>query len=196
MSARAASLASAIVALALAVGTAGAARAAGEGPTYPGESLYQLHPALTDQDGAAAPLDRYAGQPVLISPFYASCPNVCPTLISTVQSIERAVPEASRGRLRVLLVSFDDRLDTPQKLAEVAKRQHVDLARWSLVRASAPDVRLIAAALGVQYRRLPDGGFNHATILTLLDERGVPRARTSQLGEPDPAIVDAIAHLP
>lgn len=162
---------------------------------YPGDSLYQLRPALTDQAGAATSLDRYAGHPVLVSMFYASCPNVCPALVGTLQSIERAVPESERTRLRVLLVSFDDQLDTPAKLTEVATRQHVDASRWTLARADASDVRLLAAALGIQYRRLADGGFNHATVITLLDERGVPRARTSQLGGVDPALPEALAKL-
>jgi len=153
--------------------------------TLPGDSVYQLHIALTDQAGAAATLERYRGQPVLITMFYGSCPHVCPMLISTLQRFERELPEASRGRLRVLMVSLDPERDTPAKLTEVAARHRVDLSRWTLARAEPKDVRRLAAALNIQYRQLPDGEFNHSTVITLLDAQGRIRKQTSSMLRPD-----------
>ena len=151
----------------------------------PGDSLYQLQVPLTDQAGKPAQLDRYAGQPVLVTMFYGSCPHVCPMLVSTIQRYERELPAASRGRLRVLMVSLDPERDTPAKLSEVAQRHRVDLARWSLGRAGEADVRRLAAALGIQYRQLPDGEFSHATVITLLDRQGRIVKQTSSLLRPE-----------
>lgn len=158
----------------------------------PGDSIYQLNIPLTDQSAAATTLDRYRGQPVVISMFYGSCPHVCPMLISTIQRYERELPEARRGRLRVLMVSIDPQRDTPARLAEVAGRHRVDGKRWTLARADAAAVRKLAAALNIQYRELPDGEFNHSTVLTLLDPSGRIVRQTSSMGKPDAEFSDAL----
>lgn len=154
--------------------------------TVPDDSLYQLAMPLTDQAGKPAALDLARGSPVLVTMFYGSCPHVCPMLISTMQRLERELPEASRGRLRVLMVSLDPERDTPAKLAEVAARHGVDLRRWTLARAGPKDVRRLAAALNIQYRQLPDGEFNHSTVITLLDAQGRIQKQTSSLLRLDP----------
>ena len=151
----------------------------------PGDSVYQLQAKLEDQSGAAATLERYRGQPVIISMFYGSCPHVCPMLISTIQRYERELPEAQRRQLRVLMVSIDPKRDTPARLAEVAERHRVDRERWTLARTDAASVRKLAAVLNIQYRELPDGEFNHSTVITLLDPSGRPLRSTSSMLRPD-----------
>jgi protein SCO1/2 len=159
---------------------AGAALAA-----TPGDSVYQLQAQLEDQSGAKVGLDRYRGQPVIISMFYGTCPHVCPMLISTIQRYERELPEAQRGQLRVLMVSIDPKRDTPAHLAEVAARHRVDASRWTLARTDAASVRKLAAVLNIQYRELPDGEFNHSTVITVLDRDGRPLRATSSMLRPD-----------
>jgi protein SCO1/2 len=151
----------------------------------PGDSVYQLQAPLEDQAGATTTLDRYRGAPVIVSMFYGSCPHVCPMLISTIQRYERELPEAQRSRLRVLMVSIDPQRDTPAHLTEVAGRHRVDLQRWTLARTDAASVRKLAAVLNVQYRALPDGEFNHSTVITLLDAEGRPLRATSSMLRPD-----------
>lgn len=171
---------------------AAAAAPAPQAVAYPDDSLYQLRVALTDQRGAALTLDRHAGQPTIVSMFYASCPHVCPMLIASVQRLERALPERDRGRLRVLFVSVDP-ADDAKALAEVAGRHGVDGKRWTLASASATDVRLVAATLGIRYRQLPDGEFSHSTVLTLLDAQGRIVRRTEAFTDPEPEFRDALA---
>ena len=158
----------------------------------PEDSLYRLAPPLVDQAGKAATLDLHAGHPVLVTMFYGSCPHVCPMLISTIQRFELELPEANRGRLRVLMVSLDPQRDTPAKLTEVAQRHRVDPARWTLARADAKDVRRLAAALNIQYRQLPDGEFSHSTVITLLDRQGRIVKQTSSLLRLDPEFTGAL----
>ncbi len=159
---------------------------------YPDTSIYQLTPRITDQDGREQNLDTFRGHPVVITMFYGTCPHVCPLLISTIQKTEQALAPQDRAKLRVLMVSIDSENDTPQVLREVAERHHVDDARWKLTRASPGDVRKIAAVLGIRYRKLPNGEFNHSTVLTLLDREGVIRARTSRIPGVDEAFLRAI----
>jgi protein SCO1/2 len=158
----------------------------------PGDSLYQLAMPLTDQAGKATTLAAQRDAPVLVTMFYGSCPHVCPMLISTIQRYELGLPEKNRGRLRVLLVSLDPERDTPAKLAEIAQRHRVDLARWTFARAEPADVRRLAAALNIQYRQLPDGEFNHSTVITLLDGDGRIVKQTSSLLRLEPEFAAAV----
>jgi protein SCO1/2 len=155
-------------------------------------SLYELALGLTDQSGRARPLDLYRGEVTLITMFYSSCPMACPLLIDALRATEHALALEERARVRVLMVSIDPERDTPERLARLARERRVDLSRWTLARADEQDVRLLAAALDIRYRRLPDGEYNHTSAITLLDRDGVIRARRSVLGGADAEFVDKV----
>jgi protein SCO1 len=147
----------------------------------PTDSIYQLHAQLTTQQATAAGLDIYRGHPTLISMFYGSCPAACPMLITAMQVYESRLDEPSQARLRVLLVSFDAARDTPGELDRLARLHRTDPARWTFSSAAEQHARQIAAVLGISYRRLPDGDFDHSLLITLLDEEGRIVASTTRL---------------
>ena len=178
----------AAAALALGATLAGAAPAAG----YPGDSVYRLQVALTDQSGTALGVDRGAGAPTIVSMFYTKCQHVCPMLIASVQRLEKGLAAPERERLRVLFVSMDPS-DDPKALAAAVAKHGLDGKRWTLARASADDVRLVAATLGIRYKQLPDGDFSHSTILTLLDRDGRVLRRTESFNDPEPEFRKALA---
>lgn len=158
---------------------------------YPQQSIYQLQAVLTSQSGAQHGLDVYAGKPVLITMFYGSCPAACPLLIDTLRAVERAAPPAQRERLRVLMISIDPQRDTQQALQALSQVRHIDASRWTLARTDAATVRRIAAVLNVQYRQLPNGDFNHSSIITLLSPAGEMLAQSSVLAKADSALLEA-----
>jgi protein SCO1/2 len=160
----------------------------------PGDSVYQLHPRLVDQDGRTFDWASTRGTPVLASMFYTSCERVCPLIFESIRRSVEAIDRPARDRMRVVMVSFDPERDTVPVLKETAARHHCD-ARWSLVRGSDADARRIAALLGVQYRRLPSGEFNHSSVISLLDAEGRLVRRTTLVGDVDPAIVTAARSL-
>jgi len=147
----------------------------------PTASIYQLHAQLATQSAATVGLDLYRGRPTLISMFYGSCPAACPMLITAMQVYESHLDPAARARLRVLLVSFDASRDTPQHLNSVATLHHADPKRWTFASAPDSDARKIAAVLGISYRRLPKGEFEHSLLITLLDSDGRIVASTTTL---------------
>jgi len=162
----------------------------------PAQSIYQLEARLTNQDGIEHGLDVYRGHPVLITMFYGSCPAACPLLIDTLRATERAAAPTQRQRLRVLMISIDPEHDTAQKLQELARSRRIDTSRWTLARADTTTVRQIAAVLNVQYRRLPDGGFNHASVVTLLSLRGEILVQSPALTKADNAVIQALSQIP
>ncbi len=158
----------------------------------PADALYAMHPALRDQTGAPIPIDVFRGHPLLVSMFYGSCPSACPVLVSNVARIDAQLPPAVRDDARVLLVSFDAEHDTPELLTSVASAHHLDLGRWSLAAAPDDDARDLAAFLGISYRKLPEGGFEHTSVIVAFDRSGAMIGR-AEGPEPDVAsMVEAL----
>ena len=152
-------------------------------------SIYQLPVTLRTSQASNARLDVFAGHKVLISMFYSACAYACPTLIANIKKIESALTPQERASLRVLMVSFDPERDTPARLKQVAAEHHLD-ARWLL--ASAADPRALAAVLGIQYRKISGGDFNHTSVVSLLDAKGVIKSKIDNLGDPIDALVAEI----
>jgi protein SCO1/2 len=91
-----------------------------------------------------------------------------------------------------LLISFDPARDSVPVLHQYAERRKLQASLWTLARAEPASTRQLAALLGVQYRPLPDGDFNHSSELLLLDEEGRIVARTAIIGRLDPEFVQAV----
>lgn len=138
----------------------------------PGLPLYDLPLELTDQTGAAIRLDVFRGHPVVISMFYSSCPYACPTLIADVQRLLASLPPARSAQLRVLLVSFDPERDTAERLAELSRKHRLDPQIVKLARGAPEGVRELAAVLGIKYRKLAGGDFDHSSVITAVDRQG------------------------
>jgi protein SCO1/2 len=174
--------------LAAGVWLPGAAFAGGE---LPGNSIYQFKPPLTDQNGSAFDIAALRGGPVLVSMFYSSCEMVCPMVFETIHLTLQALPAGERERVRVLMVSFDPARDSVAVLKQTSEAHHCD-ARWTLARTDEASARKLAALLGVQYRRLASGEFNHSSTIELLDADGRIAARTGMLAAVDPALLKTL----
>ena len=158
----------------------------------PGNSVYQLKVPLVDQDAHKTRWDEAPKGPRIVSMFYSNCDFVCPMLFEAIKIVEAGLPAQSRQRLSVGLVSLDPQRDTPAVLKKAASQRSVDEARWRLYRANAADVRKLAGTLGIQYRQLTGGDFNHSTVLILLDGQGRIFARTEKISAVDPAFMKAV----
>jgi protein SCO1/2 len=162
----------------------------------PGDSLYQLSLPLTDQDGRTRDWRARRGRPQVVSMFYTSCRYVCPLIVDSGKALEKALTPAQRTRVDLLLISLDPRNDTPAALHSIVDKRRLDTSRWTLAAPRAQDVRSVAGVLGIRYRELDDGGFNHSTALVLLDREGRIVARTEQVGiGPDPEFVAQVRRL-
>jgi protein SCO1/2 len=159
----------------------------------PADSILQLGDTFTAQDGHAFTLAERRGKPQLVAMFYSSCKFMCPLLVDSARGVDHALSPSERARMNVLFVSIDPARDTPPVLAALAAKRKLDLSRWTLARADATTVSKIAALLGVRYRKLADGDFNHTSALILLDADGRIIARTEKMGAvPDPEFLKAV----
>lgn len=156
-------------------------------------SLYEVDKQLTDEDGQLRGFDEFRGHLVLVAMYYATCTTACPMLIKDLQDLMAALTAEQQTAVRVLLISFDPTRDTPAKRTELRSRHKLDPASWRVAAALPDDVRELAAILGLRYRSLDSGEFFHTSLITLLDDQGVPLARVEGLGRDRAPIVNAIS---
>ena len=161
--------------------------------TPPRDSVYQLSLPITDARGRTQDWRQLRGKPRIVSMFYTSCQYMCPLIVESGKAVERALPAAERAKVGVVLLSLDPAHDTPAVLREMAAKRKVDPAKWTLAAPAPDDVRKVAGLLGVRYRALGNGDFNHTSVLVLLDADGRIVARTEQVcSTPDPEFVAAV----
>lgn len=178
-----------VVALVLAFGLPAHAR----DKPLPSDSVYQLDVQLLDQAGKRQPWSAQRGKPRLVAMFYTSCQYICPLIVDSGKAVEHRLTPAERQRIGITLISMDPARDTPKALAAVVAKRKLDTQRWTLASPRKEDVRQVAGVLGVRYRELADGEFNHTSALVLLDADGRVLARTERMGsKPDPEFVAAV----
>jgi protein SCO1 len=138
-----------------------------------GRSIYNLDEPWTTQESVSAPLASLAGKPVVAAMGYTTCKDMCPAIVADMMWIEKHLPAGAADRVRFAFFSIDSEADTPERLRLYADSHGLDTTRWTLFRAADDDaVRQLAAALGVAYRPDGQGGFDHAAVISLIDEKG------------------------
>jgi protein SCO1/2 len=135
-------------------------------------SIYNLGSKWTTQDGLSVTLAWFAGKPVVAAMGYTTCRDICPATVADMMWIEKHLPPGAADRVRFAFFSFDSEADTPERLRLYAESHGLDLSRWTLLRADDDATRELAAALGVGYRPDGQGGFDHAIVISLLNEKG------------------------
>ena len=159
----------------------------------PKDSVYQLPARLTDQQGRQFDWSTRRGTPQVVAMFYTSCQFTCPLIVNSGKAVEHALTPAQQRGLDILLISMDPRRDTPAALKSVVRKRGLDTARWTLASPRPAGVSGVAGVLGVRYRQLADGDFNHTSALLLLDREGRIVARTEQVGSVlEPAFLTAV----
>jgi protein SCO1/2 len=159
----------------------------------PRDSVYQADIPILNDRGERFTWRELRGQPQIVSMFYTSCRFTCPMLVDGAKAVRASLPPDERARLRVTFISLDPARDTTEKLAKLRAERGLEGPQWTLARVDPANVRTVASLLGVRYRALADGDFNHTSVLVLLDADGRIVARTERIGGfPDPQFVAAV----
>jgi protein SCO1 len=103
--------------------------------------------ALTDVDGEPLDIRALRGSPVLVTFVFATCPDVCPLIMSTIAQARRQAGAAGRDT-RVIAVSVDPEGDTPAVVRSFLERQRVrGFVRYAV--GSRPELEAVWADWGV-----------------------------------------------
>lgn len=127
---------------------------------------------FTDSHGQTRQLSDYRGKPLVVSLIFTSCAHICP---ATTQQLRRGVQVARQALgaegFRVVTIGFDTRRDTPDMMADYARRQGVREPDWDFLSADEDTIERLSAELGFQFYPA-GGGFDHLIQSTIVDGRG------------------------
>lgn len=160
------------------------------GKAMPGTSLYQLEGKWTDAQGKTVELKSLAGEKRLVAMMYTRCQTACPLLVDNIAQIISKLPKKSQN-MKVNVFSFDSDYEKPETMTHFKKMRKLG-SNWEVMRADADTVAELAAALGVRYKKLPNGEFIHSNSIFLIDAKGVVLTQKDGLNTDDKAFVKAI----
>lgn len=136
-------------------------------------SLYQSKTVFEDQNGKKQHFSDLRGTPVVVAMLYTSCRASCPLTMADLKAIENGLTDAEKKRVHFAAFSFDSENDTSASLKKFSAKQNVDLTRWSFFHGTPKNVRELAALLGVRFKKIDSGDYDHSNIITILDSEGV-----------------------
>jgi len=162
----------------------------------PGDSIYQIGQNWVTQDGNEIPLASLRGQPVLLSMVYLSCQYICPTIISEVQGLEKKLDPKTREKVKVVLVSFDPKRDTPSVMNAYAKKRGLDSKKWIFITHKRESkIRELSAALDFKYKWDGKSDFTHSFLIAVLDQEGKIRARVDSANQDKKELIETLNSL-
>ncbi|MCR4287726.1 MAG: SCO family protein [Deltaproteobacteria bacterium] len=128
---------------------------------------------LVDRHGKRFSLSGLFGKPLVVSYIYTSCPHVCPTIMTNMRAaLEKAGADFGRD-FTALTIGFDVKNDTPKALDAYAAHFAEGLDGWRFATADKKTIDALAKELGFYFRELPEGGFDHINMVTVIDRDGV-----------------------
>lgn len=147
-------------------------------------------PEFNLQDQAGQPFTRASldGQWTLLFAGFTSCPDICPTTLATLATLDDHLERAGR-ELQVLFLGLDPERDDPATM-----RAYLGHFNPGFLGATGEPAQIdkLMAALGLAYLRVPTGAdsytIDHSTALVLID----PQARVAAYFKP-PLLPEAIA---
>jgi protein SCO1/2 len=144
-----------------------------QGPT-PEQLRYFLEHPFTDQDGQTLRLVDLAGQAVLLSYVYTSCPiqTMCPLTTKKMAQIQAALPEDLKGRVALVSITLDPERDPPEALKGYGEFYGADFASWSFLTAGEDAIRASASCCNVTFSLEDNGMIGHNMNLVVLSPDG------------------------
>jgi len=144
--------------------------------------------SLQGSDGTELQLTRYRGKVVVLGFGFSSCPDVCPTTLSTLaRSREKLGAEA--GDVQVVYITVDPERDDAKRLREYLGAFDETFVGGTGTPEQLADVR---SAYGIEAKRIPDTpyAFAHSSYTYLIDREGSLRALMPYGKGPDDYVHD------
>ncbi len=150
----------------------------------------RLAPAFSfvDQSGTRLTSEDLRGSFTLYDFSYTSCPPPCGHLDDTMRTVQDRLGEVDLGDISVRLVtiSVDPQHDTPDRLADYARRVGADPDVWTFVTSTDPKLlkTIVGSGFGAYYEPKDDGTIALDPKFVLVDGAGTIRGEYRYLLEP------------
>lgn len=147
----------------------------------PEGSISELEGSWKTSENTSFKLNDMSGKLYILSMFYASCQSICPRIVSDIKSISKKIEESSGTEPNIVMVTFDPKNDTIESLAKYKTNNNLG-KNWTFLRGTEEDIRMLAVALGVNYKQTSNGDFNHSAIINLISKDGYIVSRLEGVG--------------
>ena len=167
------------IGLCLGVRAVGAQEAGGEAARLP-----DLGPAadfaLTRETGEPFAFGQTAGKIVVVTFLFTSCPDVCPLLTQKLVAVQDALGPSFGRDVYFVSITVDPEVDGVDVLAGFATAMGCNGAGWAFLTGGEAEIRAVARAYGVVFRKAADGSVLHNLLTSVVDRAG--RLRVQYLG--------------
>jgi len=159
------------------------------------DSVFNITDNWTAANGSAFQLSALGGKPTVIAMVYTSCQYVCPLTVQNIKRIERSLGATQAANTNFALFSLDPERDTPAKLTEFAKLHGITSPSWTLAQGNASAIRKLAVTLGVKYKKVESGDYEHDATIFILDKDGVVKYQADAMNKNMNGASDALKAL-
>ena len=104
-------------------------------------SIYNLPSQWTNQDGETIQMEDLKGKVLVMVMIYTSCKSACPRLVADMRNIESRLPENNKDNVRLVLVSIDPAVDTPERLKSFSIENKMEGNQWVFLRSTEENTR-------------------------------------------------------
>ena len=159
------------------------------------DSIFNLDDTWNAANGNAFSLSKLGGKPTVMAMVYTSCQYVCPLTVQNIKRIERTLNSAQADNVNFALFSLDPERDTPAKLSEFAKLHNITAPSWTLAQGNAGAIRKLAVTLGIKYKQVESGDYEHDATIFILDKNGVVKYQADAMSKNMNGASDALKTL-
>ncbi|MEP7298576.1 MAG: SCO family protein [Burkholderiales bacterium] len=151
---------------------------------------------LRDHRGQAVDGASLRGRPLLLNFVFTGCSSTCPLQVHELAALHRMLPRDVRDAAAFLSISVDPANDTPQTLADYARRMDADLPGWRFATGAPPQVDVLINRMQAQDpSRSNPRPQDHRTSLYLFDASGALVQRFAGVPVDRPRLADELTRL-
>lgn len=151
-------------------------------------SLFDLGSKWTTESNQTITLKEFKGSLFIISMFYATCQSICPRLVADIGQLSKKIAEKTGKDPRIVLVSIDSEKDNPAVLSAYKKKMNLN-ENWTLLSGKEEDIRMLSVVLGINYKKISNGEFNHSAVYSLVSKEGMVVSRIEGIGSNSDALI-------
>jgi protein SCO1/2 len=150
---------------------------------------------LTAEDGRAFGSADLRGYVWMAGFIFTRCPTICPVLTGTMGRIQRRARGIEQG-FRMVSFSVDPQYDTPQVLAEYARKHKASPRLWRFLTGSSEAMKQtvvdgLKISMGAPEGDQDFASIFHGTHFVLVDQQGRIRG---YYDSSNPEVVDQVLH--
>jgi protein SCO1/2 len=135
-------------------------------------SIYNLPSKWSNQDGLAIEMKDLKGEVLVMVMIYTSCKAACPRLVADMRNIESRLSDNIKKNVKLVLVSIDPTVDTPERLKSFSIENKMEGDQWVFLRSTEENTREFAAVLAVNYKKIAPLDFSHSNIISVFNADG------------------------